>query len=89
MQGDKIYRHEDNDQERILHDTFVDQHVIDRNGNVDYDQLKQIAMTSKSLDQIHDRDVKIMINTIQWLGSHVGQSFLKKCGYRTPRPRIK
>ncbi len=34
-------------------------------------------------EYLTDREKQIMLTTLQWLGSHVGQSYLKECGLLT------
>lgn len=31
-------------------------------------------------EYLTDRDKQIMLSTLQWLGSHVGQCYLRECG---------
>jgi hypothetical protein len=41
----------------------------------------QIDNKGNPLEYLSEREKKIMISTIQWLGSPVGQGFLKECGF--------
>ena len=81
MEGYKTYRHKKNPKEKELHDNFLKEH--DREGYADMD-LIVFGHPSDSLmpnDYLTDRERKIVLSTIQWLGSSVGQSFLTSCGF--------
>jgi hypothetical protein len=77
MQGNKTYRHADNPLEKQFHDAAVDMGV---------------SMLSNIVLPLNDRgtgpkryltpeEETIVINTLQWLGSPVGQSFLRENGF--------
>lgn len=76
MKGYKTYRHAQNPKEKELHDKFL------KNHNEDAD-LIVFGHTSQLIpnDYLTDRERKIVLSTIQWLGSPVGKSFLKDCGF--------
>lgn len=81
MKGFKTHRHEQNPKEKEFHDKFLIEH--DRKG---YEDMNLIVFGhgSRSLrpnDNLTDRERKIVLSTIQWLGSPVGQSFLNECGF--------
>lgn len=81
MEGYKTYRHTQNPKEKELHDNFLKNH--NREGYHDMD-LIVFGHGSQSLrpnDYLTDREKKIVLSTIQWLGSPVGQSFLRDCGF--------
>jgi hypothetical protein len=82
---DKQYRHKNNPLEKVFHDTFIDQF-----GDCDSSNLERICLPTNGfaepLDVLSDREKQIMVNTIQWLGSPVGQSFLRDCGFEL-RPK--
>jgi len=78
MEGFKTYRHESNPKEKELHDKFIEQH-----GNGD---MSMIIFPPKNgglspTEYLTEREEKIVISTIQWLGSPVGQNFLRDCGF--------
>lgn len=75
----KHYRHRNNPLEKVFHDTFIDQ--FDSYDHIDLERIcLPIDNRGNPLDTLSDRERQIMINTIQWLGSPVGQSFLRDCG---------
>jgi hypothetical protein len=39
----------------------------------------------KPKEYLTDREYEIVFSTLQWLGSHVGESFLRECGYNLPK----
>lgn len=74
MKGDKVYRHSSNQLEKIFHDEFIKLSGV---------ELERIALVQNEYGNckgyISERETKIMINTIQWLGSPVGRSFMNTC----------
>jgi len=78
MEGFKSYRHNSNPKEKELHDKFVKEH-LDEADFIVFGQKEGTGFVPK--DYLNDREQKIVISTIQWLGSPVGQSFLKECGF--------
>lgn len=76
MEGTKQYRHETNPKEKEFHDNFKE-----------HTPLEMSRIVFGSLDGntpaefLDEKGQEIAINTIQWLGSPVGQSFLKECGF--------
>lgn len=79
MEGNKIHRHLSNPKEKELHDNFV------KHCSYNSDTMERISLP---LDErgnpkgyISEREEKIVISTIQWLGSSVGKGFLKQCGF--------
>ena len=80
MEGFKTYRHESNPKEKELHDKFVE-HV-----SHNHDTLSRLVFGSTDDDNfpkeyLASKEEKIAISTIQWLGSPVGQNFLRDCGF--------
>ena len=77
MEGFKKYRHDSNPKEKEFHDKFIET----------FNELGMSRLVFPSLDGdtpiefLNEREIKIVISTIQWLGSPVGQSFLNKCGF--------
>ncbi len=85
LTGFKTYRHESNPKEKELHDAFIKDFVEDPRGdNYKNDAIHRISMPqdgNRLTDYLSDREKQIVISTIQWLGSPVGQGFLDKCGF--------
>jgi len=82
MEGYKTYRHKDNPDEKTIHDKFVE-HI-----SYNEDVISQIAFAPdertggmKPSDYLNPREERIVISAIQWIGSPVGQSFLRECGF--------
>ena len=77
MKGNKTYRHDSNPLEKQLHDSFV------KKNNVE--DMSMISLPSKNGMKpdryLTDDECAIVISTIQWLGSPVGQYFLKENGF--------
>jgi cupin superfamily acireductone dioxygenase involved in methionine salvage len=81
MEGYKTHRHVQNPKEKELHDNFLKNH--NRKGYEDMD-LIVFGHGSQSMrpnDYLSDREKKIVLSTIQWLGSPVGKGFLRDCGF--------
>jgi len=78
MEGYKTYRHESNPKEKELHDKFIQ--------NNKYIDIERIVFpqseTFVSEHILSEREMKIVISTIQWLGSPVGEGFLRSCGFK-------
>lgn len=76
MEGNKTYRHTNNPLEKKLHDNFIKQHITD---------IEMICIDSNDgitpNRYLTDDEKSIVISTIQWLGSSVGQSFLRGNGF--------
>jgi hypothetical protein len=84
MKANKEYRFKDNPKEKEFHDKFIS-------------MFESSGMANKSLSAIifgwendrqnipaqylTDDEENICLNLIQWLGSPVGQSFLRQCGF--------
>jgi hypothetical protein len=79
MKGSKTYRHEGNPDEKVFHDTFIEDH---------HNIMKYIAsdLNSERFKILSKREEVLIINTIQWLGSPVGQGFLRDCGFVKKEP---
>ena len=80
MKGFNTHRHESNPKEKELHDQFIEH--VSRN----HDTLSRLVLGSSKddnfpKDYLASREEKIAISAIQWLGSPVGQGFLRDCGY--------
>lgn len=85
MKGNKTYRHEQNPKEKELHDKFIKEFLKNKNS------MEQISMPlnerGNPIECLSKKEKEIMISTIQWLGSPVGQSFLNECGFVNGRIR--
>jgi len=83
MKGLKTHRHNSNPLEKEIHDKFIEEFVETKHGNGI--AMEQIALPvdgrGDPKEYLTDREKEIMISTIQWLGSPVGQGFLEKCGF--------
>ena len=81
IKGFKEHRHDSNPLEKQLHDSFIDPHV-----NRDMDMIVfPPADNSDGMfanDVLSEREQQIVISTIQWLGSSVGQYFLHENGFK-------
>jgi len=77
----KTYRHSNNPKEKELHDKFKDDHIHEP--YIDF-----IIFPPKDdyqnypIEYLTERDKRVMLSTIQWLGSSVGTSFLRECGFK-------
>jgi len=77
MEGFKTYRHDSNPKEKELHDKFIEMF----GSSMELIPLTLNSRGTGSDDFLSEREEKIVISTIQWLGSPVGQSFLRSCGF--------
>lgn len=82
MNNCKEYRFKDNPKEKEFFDKFQDLFLHN------YFTLRTLDAVifgwnndSNPNDYLNDREVAICTNLIQWLGSPVGQGFLKDCGF--------
>ena len=78
MKGNKAYRHEDNPEEKRFHDAA---------SNMGVGTLSQITLplNDRGTEPVRYLTVEeevLVINTLQWLGSPVGQCFLRDMGYQ-------
>lgn len=78
MEGYKTYRHKKNQKEKEIHDKFVKQHG-DRDMSMIVFPPKENGLAPSEL--LTEREERIVISTIQWLGSPIGQQFLNDCGF--------
>jgi hypothetical protein len=78
MEGLKSYRHISNPQEKVFHDTFIkDYNTILATSQI----VKMVDGKGDPKEYTTDEERNLMVTTIQWLGSPVGQGFLNKCGF--------
>ena len=71
IEGFRTYRHKENPIEKELHDEIIKDF---RN------KFHQIGLPHDEKCKT-DREEKIIISTIQWIGTPVGQSLLNKIGF--------
>lgn len=81
MKGNKTYRHEQNPMEKQLHDNFITDNKAEDMSRIAFGTLDGITPA----DFCNERELSIVISTIQWLGSSVGQSFLYDNGFTLNR----
>jgi hypothetical protein len=83
--GFKTFRHRQNPDEKVFHDTFIRDFInTSLNGKILNHIIFQTTPESNwrnVADNLTEREIKIIISTIQWLGSPVGKSFLTECGF--------
>ena len=79
MEGFNTRRHESNPKEKELHDKFVEQmpHNSDAISRIVFGTYYGTAPN----DYLNPKEEKIVVSTIQWLGSPIGQNFLRDCGF--------
>jgi len=53
-----------------------------KQNNIIFDQaVLGVTQRGEPKDYLSDRENSIVFSTLQWLGSPVGQGFLRECGY--------
>jgi len=82
MKGYNTHRHKNNPKEKELHEKFVNDFIERKYGDKSMDRLV-FGHDNNHFpnDHLSDREKKNVISTIQWLGSPVGQGFLRDCGF--------
>lgn len=79
IEARKTYRHKDNPDEKMFHDKFIEHFVTGKQS------LERIMFNTNDYgnpDRIAtEYDETNAITLIQWLGSPVGQGFLRDCGF--------
>jgi hypothetical protein len=81
IDGYKTYRHESNPEEKKFHDNFKS-HIKWNPDTMDNIALPLMTVgVDKKEPPLTEREKRIMLSTIQWLGSSVGQTFLRDSGY--------
>ena len=81
MKGNKTYRHEQNPEEKRFHDEFIKQHG-DHNMSAIVLEPKNGGMSPSR--HLTPEEENIVVSGMQWLGSPLGQSFLRDMGYEKP-----
>lgn len=83
MKGFNTHRHLDNPIEKELHDNFIEQFIDNK---LAHDMIDKIIYGTNEngypTNFLSDHEKRIVITAIQWLGSHVGQSFLEDNGFK-------
>lgn len=83
MKGFNTHRHLDNPTEKELHDNFIEQFIDNK---LAHDMIDKIIYGTNEngypTNFLSDHEKRIVITAIQWLGSHVGQSFLEDNGFK-------
>jgi len=81
--GFNVHRHNTNPKEKILHDNFKKEFLDNKYSTESIDRLVFGHGNNSHVpnDYLTDREKKILISGIQWLGSPVGELFLKDCGF--------
>ena len=86
--GRSIHRFKDNPLEKIYADLW--QEYCTRGRTLDYLLAEKINHPNS---EVTERDAEVAATVVQWLGSHVGQSFvreaLKKFGYEVRKEDVK
>lgn len=84
MEGFKVYRHADNPEEKLFHDKFAEFDL--ENASAITLPLNEHGTAPK--EYLTDREHKIVLSAIQWLGSPVGQGFLNELGYKKVKVKM-
>lgn len=79
MKSFKEYRFENNPQEKKFVEQFIKDHGF--YNDIDLIIFGHSSNSSSPNDYLSDREKNIVVSTIQWLGSPVGQHFLDSCGF--------
>jgi len=81
MEGFKTYRHKDNPTEKELHDKFIEWYV-NEHSNMDLLVFPPANnQQTRAEDTLSDREKRIVITMVQWMGTPLGQSLLRECGF--------
>jgi len=84
MKTNKEYRFKDNPKEKEMHDKFIEMFKRDSSANKCLSAIIfgwQNDRQNTPERYLTDDEENICLNLIQWLGSPVGQSFLRECGF--------
>lgn len=81
-EGFKTYRHTQNPKEKELHDKFIEWYLSPGCGNVDLLVFPpEDDHQTYAVDTLSDREIRIVITMVQWMGTPLGQALLKECGF--------
>ncbi len=75
----KLHRFERNPIEQLFVEKFIKEHGCSNDMDLIVFSHPSDSMTPK--DFLSYREKSIVLSTIQWLGSPVGQGFLNNCGF--------
>jgi hypothetical protein len=82
INGFKEHRFEHNPKEKELNEKFQTFHNREGYSDMDFIVFGTSPYSStKPAKYLTDREKQIVVSTIQWLGSPVGQGFLLSCGF--------
>ena len=81
-EGFKTYRHTQNPKEEEFHDKFIEWYLSPGSGNVDLLVFPPADdHQTYAVDTLTDREIRIVITMIQWMGTPLGQSLMRECGF--------
>jgi hypothetical protein len=80
IEGFKVYRHDNNPKEKKLHNKFVELFCDDDMDLIIFPPSPESGGLYTN-EKLTERERRIVLTTIQWLGSPVGQDFLRGCGF--------
>lgn len=80
MKTYKSYRHESNPKEKEIHDKFIEEFSDKTLSGVIFGWANDSQTYPK--EYLTEREEDICLSLIQWLGSPVGQGFLRDCGFK-------
>ena len=86
MKGNKTYRHKQNPEEKRFHDEFIMQHGDRDMSAIVLEPNDRGTAPSRYLTPEAE---SIVISAMQWLGSPLGQSFLRDMGYEKKPEKLK
>lgn len=79
MKGHKTHRHKQYPKEKEIHDLFVERFCKQP------EQVERIVLPidekGRPKGALTDNEIELIISAIQWIGSPVGRSFLRDCGF--------
>ena len=81
LESFKINRFASNPVEKQLHDSFIKNHSTDKDmGFIIFGPAD--SNSTYPADYLSDREKQIVLSTVQWMGSPVGQHFLQENGFK-------
>lgn len=81
-EGFKTYRHTQNPKEKELHDKFIEWYLSPGTGNFDLLVFPpEDTHQTYAVDTLTQREIRIVITMVQWMGTPLGQSLLSECGF--------
>ena len=80
--GFKTYRHESNPKEKELHDKFIEWYMQDCDTLIDLVVFPPADdHQTRAESTLSEREKRIVITMVQWMGTPLGQSLLRECGF--------